>query len=105
MQTFIETKLFTSLVQRYLADDDYAALQQTLVANPDAGDLIRGSGGVRKLRWGVAGRGKRGGVRVIYYLRSHQDEIWMLTVYAKNEEASIPGHVLKKIKEEINGGV
>jgi len=103
--TFIETKLFTSLVQQYLADDEYAALQQALVTQPDAGDVIRGSGGVRKLRWGVAGRGKRGGVRVIYYLRSHQDEIWMLTVYAKNEETSIPGYVLKKIKEEIDGGV
>jgi hypothetical protein len=102
--TFIETKLFTSLVQQYLADDEYAALQQALAARPEAGDVIRGSGGVRKLRWGVAGRGTRGGVRIIYYLRSHQGEIWMLTVYAKNEEASIPGHVLKKIKEEIDGG-
>ena len=105
MLTFIETKLFTSLVQQYLADDEYAALQQALVTTPDAGDLIRGSGGVPKLRWGVAGRGKRGGVRVIYYLRSHQDEIWMLTVYAKNEAASIPGHVLKKIKEQIDGSL
>ncbi|MEI6669534.1 MAG: transcriptional regulator [Acidobacteriota bacterium] len=80
-------------------------MQQALVTRPDAGDLIPGSGGLRKLRWGVAGRGKRGGVRIIYYLRSHQDEIWMLTVHAKNEEANIPGHVLKKIKEEIDGGV
>jgi mRNA-degrading endonuclease RelE of RelBE toxin-antitoxin system len=103
--TFVETKLFTSLIQQYLADDEYAALQQALAAKPDTGDLIRGSGGVRKLRWGVQRRGKRGGVRVIYYLRSHQGEIWMLTVYAKNEDASIPGHVLKKIKEEIDGGV
>jgi hypothetical protein len=77
--TFIETRPFTSLVQQYLADDEYAALQQALVAKPDAGDVIRGSGGVRKLRWGVAGRGQRGGVRVIYYLRSHRGEIWMLT--------------------------
>ncbi len=104
MLTFIETKLFSSLIRRYLEDDEYAALQQALVAKPDSGDLVRGSGGVRKLRWGVAGRGKRGGVRVIYYLRSLQGEIWMLTVYAKNEEASIPGHVLKKIREEIDGG-
>jgi hypothetical protein len=103
--TFIETKLFTSLIQQYLADDEYGALQQALVAKRDAGDVIRGSGGVRKLRWGVAGRGKRGGVRVIDYLKSHRGEIRMLTVYAKNEEAGIPGHVLKKIKEEIDGGV
>jgi hypothetical protein len=51
--TFVETKLFTKLVQEYLSDDEYAALQQWLVANPDAGDVIPGSGGVRKLRWGA----------------------------------------------------
>lgn len=105
MLTFIETKLFTSLIRQYLSDDEYSALQQALVARPDAGDVIRGSGGVRKLRWGVAGRGKRGGVRVVYYLRLHQDEVWMLTVYAKNEAASIPGHILRKIKEEIDGSI
>ena len=103
MLTFVETKLFTSLVGQYLSDDEYAALQQALTASPDAGDVIRGSGGVRKLRWGLAGRGKRGGIRVIYYLRSQQGEVWMLTLYAKNEADSIPGHVLKKIKEEIDG--
>ena len=101
--TFVETRLFTSLVHRYLSDDEYAGLQHALADNPDAGDVIRGSGGIRKLRWGVSGRGKRGGIRVIYYLRSHQGEIWMLTLYAKNEAESIPGHVLKKIKEEIDG--
>ena len=105
MLTFIETKLFTSLIRQYLSDDEYSALQQALVARPDAGDVIRGSGGVRKLRWGLAGRGKRGGVRVVYYVRSHQDEVWMLTVYAKNEEASVPGHILRKIKEEIDGSI
>ena len=105
MLTFVETKQFTALVPQYLSDEDYAALQQALVARPDAGDVIRGSGGVRKLRWRIAGRGKRGGIRIIYYLRLRQDEIWMLTMYAKNEEESIPGHVLKKIKEEIDGGV
>jgi hypothetical protein len=58
---------------------------------------------VRKLRWRVAGRGKRGGLRIIYYLRLEEGEIWMLTMYAKNVEDSIPGPVLKKIKEEIDG--
>ena len=101
--TFVETKLFTELVGQYLSDDEYLELQLSLVADPEAGDLVRGSGGLRKLRWRVAGRGKRGGIRVIYYLRSQQGQMWMLTLYAKNEEENIPGHILKKIKEEIDG--
>ena len=100
--TFVETKLFTELVLDYLSDDEYAALQQSLVVNPEAGDVIPGSGGVRKLRWGVAGRGKRGGLRVIYFLRRRNDEVWMLTLYAKNVADTIPAKVLKKIKEEID---
>ncbi len=103
MHTFVETRLFTKLVQEYLSDDEYGALQQGLVANPEAGDVIPGSGGVRKLRWSVAGRGKRGGIRVIYYLRSRQGQIWMLTLYAKNVAENIPAHVLKKIREELDG--
>jgi hypothetical protein len=86
-----------------LTFDEYAALQNAIVANPGAGDLIRGSCGVRKLRWGLAGRGKRGGVRVIYYLRLRHGQVWMLTMYAKNEADTIPGSVLKKIKEELGG--
>ena len=100
--TFVETKLFTKLVQQYLTDDDYARLQQSLIANPEAGDVIPGSGGVRKLRWGVDGRGQRGGLRVIYFLRLRQGEIWMLTLYAKNLADNIPAKVLRKIKEEID---
>lgn len=102
MLTFVETKLFTSLVQSYLSDDEYGSLQMAIAANPEAGDIVRGSGGVRKLRWSGSGRGKRGGIRVIYYLRSARGEVWMLTLYAKNEADSIPSHVLKRIKEEID---
>ena len=100
--TFVETKLFTELVLDYLSDDEYAAMQQFLVVNPEAGDVIPGSGGVRKLRWGVAGRGKRGGLRVIYFLRLRKDEVWMLTLYAKNVADNIPAKVLKKIREAID---
>ena len=89
-------------MQQYLTDDEYGTLQQPLIVNPEAGDVIPGSGGVRKLRWGVAGRGKRGGLRVIYFLRLRQGEIWMLTLYAKNVADNIPAKVLKKIKEEID---
>ena len=99
--TFVETKLFTELVQNYFTDEEYAALQNGIAANPEAGDLIRGSGGVRKLRWGLAGRGKRGGVRVIYYLRLRQGQVWMLTLYAKNEAESIPAPVLKPVKPSL----
>jgi hypothetical protein len=66
MISFVETKLFTRLVSEYLSDDDYSKLQQALISDPETGAVIQGSGGVRKLRWGVAGRGKRGGIRVIY---------------------------------------
>lgn len=67
----------------------------------DIGDIIRGSGGVRKVRWAVRGRGKRGGIRVIYYWKNATHEIWMLTLYAKNEKESIPSHILKQIAQEI----
>jgi len=103
MYSFIETKLFSRLLGDYLTDDEYADLQTALVEKPDQGALVPGSGGVRKLRWSQAGRGKRGGVRVIYYAKAHEGVIWMLTIYAKNEEQSIPAHVLRKIKEEIDG--
>jgi len=103
MISFVETKLFTRLVQEYLSDDEYIKLQQALVANPEAGAIIPGSGGIRKLRWGVAGRGKRGGIRVIYFLRTRQGQIWMLTLYPKNVAENIPAHVLKQIKDEIDG--
>jgi RelE toxin of RelE / RelB toxin-antitoxin system len=100
--TFVETKLFTKLVQQYLTDDEYARLQHSLIANPEAGDVIAGSGGVRKLRWGFAGRGKRGGLRVIDFLRLRQGEIWMLTLYPKNVADNIPAKMLRKIKEETD---
>jgi hypothetical protein len=101
--SFIETRLFSELIGEHLSDDEYASLQKKLVANPQAGALIPGSGGVRKICWAVRGRGKRGGVRVIYYPKIHEGVIWMLTIYAKNVAESIPPRVLRKIKEEIDG--
>ena len=101
MFSFIETRLFTRLVQEYLSDEDYSRLQSQLIENPEAGAVIRGSGGVRKLRWAAAGRGKSGGYRVIYFVRRPTGIIWMLTMYPKNVADSIPGHVLKQIREEI----
>lgn len=102
MISFVETRLFTRLVQEYLSDDEYSALQQALLQDLEAGAVVPGSGGVRKLRWGVAGRGKRGGLRVIYFLRTRQGQIWMLTIYPKNVAENIPANVLRQIREEID---
>ena len=101
MFEFIETPAFTKIVGHYLDDDEYAGLQKYLNENPEAGVVVPGSGGVRKLRWRGAGHGKRGGLRLIYYLRLAREEIWMLTIYGKNVRESIPAHVLKRMKEAI----
>ena len=104
MFTFIETRLFTRLIQEYLAYDEYRELQTTLMNTPDVGDVIPNSGGVRKLRWRAAGRGKRGGYRVIYFSRLTENEIWLLTIYPKNVADNIPANVLRKIRKEIEDG-
>jgi hypothetical protein len=74
-------------------------LQQFLMRNPEAGDLIPGSGGVRKVRWLRTGIGKRGGLRIIYYVKYKPDEFWMLTLYAKAKRENIPSHILKQLLE------
>lgn len=103
MFSFVESKLFTRLVGDYLTDDEYAQLQTALAEAPERGAIVPRSGGVRKLRWAQPGRGKRGGIRLIYYAKTREGVIWMLTIYAKNEEQNIPAHVLRKIKEELDG--
>ena len=101
---FIETSAFTKYINRYLTDEEYSGLQNFLLLRADAGKIVRGSGGVRKLRWAASERGKSGGIRVIYYWKAADDEIWMLTVYSKSERGTIAAHVLRKIAEEIQNG-
>ena len=103
MFSFVETRLFSRLLHQYMSDQEYGQLQGELVKNPEAGSVVRGSGGVRKLRWAATGRGKRGGYRVVYFVRRQKSIIWMLTMYPKTVLDSIPGHVLKQIREEIEG--
>lgn len=101
MYTLIEAPLFSKLVYDYLSDEEYAEFQKYLVQHPEAGDVVPGSGGVRKVRWAQRGRGKRGGVRVIYFNRLRKGEIWLLVIYAKSKQENAPPHILKAMKEEI----
>ena len=102
MYSFIETKLFTRLSSELLSDDEMRELQVALLGNPHAGDVVPGTGGVRKLRWKARGRGKRGGYRIIYFARLAQGHIWMLTMYPKNVAENIPAHILRQIRKEID---
>lgn len=98
----IETTIFSRLIQELMNDDEYRALQEALISRPEAGDLIRGSGGLRKIRWKLAGRGKSGGVRVIYYWVVADHQIRMLYAYPKSEQGNLTREqiaVLKKVIE------
>lgn len=95
---FTETKVFTKQITRLIPDDDYRELQQELVLNPGAGNVIRHSGGLRKLRWRSATKGKRGGLRVIYYWYISEDEIYMLLAYGKGEKDDLSAREVKVLR-------
>ena len=80
-----ETSIFTKEITRILTDDEYKALQNFLVANPKGGDVIKGSGGLRKVRWKIKGRGKSGGIRNIYYYHEKESLLLMIYVYEKSK--------------------
>ncbi|MBI5816522.1 MAG: type II toxin-antitoxin system RelE/ParE family toxin [Nitrospinae bacterium] len=98
---FIETRLFTRFVHDYISDDGYRDLQQALVTNPEAGSIIKGAGGIRKLRWNAKGKGKRGGVRIIYYWYSAHSHIYLLTLYSKNEKADLTAEDRKTFRKIV----
>jgi len=100
---FIETPIFTADVCALLSDEEYAALQQHLVAQPNAGAVVAGTGGLRKIRWAVAGKGKRGGTRVIYYHVVAQAQIRMILIYRKGIKDDLTPKekaILRKINAE-----
>lgn len=99
--TFKETSVFTRQASEHLTDEELNALQWALMADPESGDLIRGSGGVRKLRWAATGRGKRGGLRIIYYWHVPGDLILLLLAYPKNEQADLTAAQVKVLKSII----
>ena len=102
----IETSIFTRKIRELISDEEYGELQFTLIQRPDVGVVIPQSDGIRKIRWSVSGRGKRGGIRVIYYWYVNEQQIYMLLAYAKNEQANLSAaqlKVLKKLVEEEFG--
>ena len=100
---FRETPFFTKQIQSF-SDEEYRLLQQTLIIRPDAGKLIQGSGGCRKLRWGIKGKGKSGGARVIYYWDAGADGIYMLYLYEKANKADLTPTQIAVLKATVEEG-
>ena|SRR5688572_20521255 len=99
---FVETPVFTALLTELLSDEEYARFQQFLADHPDAGDVIHETGGLRKVRWAAGGKGKRGGVRVIYFYADEVEQIRLLLIYrkgVKDDLSAAEKRVLKAIKE------
>jgi hypothetical protein len=101
MLTVIESPLFTRLWPDYWSEDERGEFAVFIANNPEAGSVVPGSGGCRKIRWARSGAGKRGGVRVIYTSKLTRGVVVLLVIYAKSAGENIPAHVLRKIAEEM----
>ena len=101
---FVEAPVFTRLVAEYISDDDYCELQLHLARDPEAGEVIPGTGGFRKLRWDDRRRrrGKRGGLRVVYYYFSDDAQLWFVTIYRKSEVADISPDEKRALKAAVD---
>jgi mRNA-degrading endonuclease RelE of RelBE toxin-antitoxin system len=98
---FIETPIFTKLVTDLLLDDEYRKIQLALVLRPEAGKIIPGSGGLRKIRWKTNGRGKRGGIRLIYFWDVPEETIYMLLIYKKSKQEDLTPNQLKTLRRLV----
>ena len=98
---FIETPTFTRLLVDLLTDDEYAGIQNVLVENPERGDVIKGGGGIRKLRHALPGRGKSGGVRVINYWLRDDGQIYMLLIYPKSKKDTLTDRETALLREFV----
>ncbi|URI10694.1 type II toxin-antitoxin system RelE/ParE family toxin [Aquincola tertiaricarbonis] len=101
MLTVVESPIFQRMWPRYWDEDERAEFASFISRNPDAGSLIRGSGGVRKVRWAREGTGKSSGVRIVYLARNEAGEVYLLTLYAKAESANISPSTLKEIRRAL----
>ena len=104
MYTIIELPTFSADAASIGDEEERGEFCAWLAGNPEAGDVIKGSGGCRKVRWQASGHGKRGGARVIYYNRLANGVIYLMVIYAKVERGSIPAHILKAVKRTIEHG-
>lgn len=94
----VETPLFTQIIQNLIEEGSYRELQAVLIENPEIGKIIPGSGGIRKIRWTLPGKGKRGGARVLYYWYTSRNQILMLYAYAKSKKEDLTPQQLKALK-------
>lgn len=101
----IETPVFTKKITDILSDEEYSELQWALVINPEAGSIIQGGRGIRKLRWALPGSGKRGGLRVIYYLYAQDEKIYLLLPYRKSEQEDLTNEQIKILSKYVKEGV
>lgn len=98
---FVETKVFSRVIADLITDDDYAALQTALITRPHLGAVIPSGGGIRKVRWAVPGRGKRGGARVIYFWEAEPEVFFMLYAYPKNELDDLSPSQLRTLRRLV----
>ena len=98
---FFETSIFTKVIQKLISDKEYHLLQLHLSVRPESGDVIKGGGGIRKLRQAGSGRGKRGGIRVIYYYFTKDEQIYMLYAYPKSNKDDLIADQLKQLKQLV----
>jgi hypothetical protein len=101
MLSEVETALFQKQWPLYWTEDERGAFAAYIAEHPTAGDVVPGSGGIRKVRWGRAGSGKSGGVRVIYFTRATEGEVVLLTLYAKSKTDNLTGAKLKEIRRAL----
>jgi len=99
----IETKIFTDKICKLLSDEEYLRLQNHLVKNPNSGDIIKGSGGLRKLRWKLQKTGKSGGLRNIYYHYENRNQIYMIYVYQKSKQTDLTPTQISLLRKEFLG--
>ena len=98
---FIETPIFTKQIKSVLPDSEYRKLQEALLMKPELGELIVGGGGIRKVRWRIPGKGKRGGLRVIYYWDTPEDSFFMLTAFKKSMKEDLTREQVNILRELV----